>query len=98
MASQVVAGINKNVMSIAKHYIVNNQETHRSGVNEVVDERTLMELYGPPFRAAVQHASGVMCAYVARAMPARTRCLSMLVMFFGGIHCNIPCLPSLYKV
>jgi len=63
MAPQIVAGINKNVMSIAKHYIVNNQETHRSGVNELVDERTLMELYGPPFRAAVQHASGVMCAY-----------------------------------
>eukprot|EP00756_Hemistasia_phaeocysticola_P001761 Hpha_TRINITY_DN11228_c0_g1::TRINITY_DN11228_c0_g1_i1::g.167526::m.167526/K05349/bglX; beta-glucosidase len=59
----VVQGIQKNVMSIAKHYINNNQETHRSGVNEVVDEVTEMELYGPPFDAAVQHAAGVMCAY-----------------------------------
>jgi len=58
-----VLGIQKNVMSIAKHYINNNQETHRSGVNEVVDEVTEMELYGPPFEAAVQHAAGVMCAY-----------------------------------
>ena len=31
-------------------------------VNEIVDEKLLMELYGPPFAAAVQKAAGVMCA------------------------------------
>ena len=63
MVVPVVQGIQKNVMAIAKHFILNNQETHRSGVNELIDEKTLMELYGPPFRAAVQEAAGVMCAY-----------------------------------
>ena len=29
----------------------NHQETDRSGVNELIDEKTLMELYGPPFHA-----------------------------------------------
>ena len=32
-------------------------------MNELVPEKLLMELYGPPFAAAVQHAAGVMCAY-----------------------------------
>jgi beta-glucosidase len=63
MVVPVIRGINKNVMSISKHYILNNQETHRSGVNELVDSTTLMELYGPPFAAAAQHTSGIMCAY-----------------------------------
>ena len=63
IAPAITAGINKNVMSVAKHYILNNQETDRSGVNELIDEKTLMELYGPPFEAAVQEASAVMCAY-----------------------------------
>ena len=63
MVVPIIEGIQKNVMAIAKHYINNNQETHRSGVNEVVDEVTRMELYGPPFSAAVQKAAGVMCSY-----------------------------------
>jgi hypothetical protein len=45
-----------------QHYILNNQETHRSGVNELIDEKTLMELYGPPFAAAAQYTAGYMCA------------------------------------
>ena len=44
MVVPIVRGIQKNVMAIAKHYILNNQETHRSGVNELIDEKTLMEL------------------------------------------------------
>ena len=32
-------------------------------MNELVPEQLLMELYGPPFAAAVAHAAGVMCAY-----------------------------------
>lgn len=60
---QVVAGIQQNVMAIVKHYIGNTQETERTQVNELVDETLLMELYGPPFAAAVANAAGVMCAY-----------------------------------
>lgn len=40
--------------------IGNTQETDRTTVNEIVDETLLMELYGPPFAAAVQHSAGVM--------------------------------------
>ena len=32
-------------------------------MNEIVDEKLLMELYGPPFAAAVRASAGVMCAY-----------------------------------
>jgi hypothetical protein len=70
LVGPLVNGIQENVMSIAKHYIGNTQETHRQGVNEVIDEVphrcsrrsltrwvmevTLMELYGPPFAAAAR--------------------------------------------
>ena len=59
---QIVAGIQLNVFAIVKHYIANNQETDRGTVNALVPEKLLMELYGPPFAAAVQHAAGVMCS------------------------------------
>ena len=70
----LVNGIQQHVMSITKHYIMNNQETDRSGVNEIIDEQTLMELYSPAFGAAAsnvdvhglpstQGTSGYMCAY-----------------------------------
>lgn len=60
---RVVAGIQANVMAIVKHYIGNTQETDRTTVNELVPEKLLMELYGPPFAAAVRNAAGVMCSY-----------------------------------
>ena len=60
---RIVTGVQKNAMAIVKHYIGNTQETDRTTVNELVPERLLMELYGPPFASAVQNAAGVMCAY-----------------------------------
>ena len=68
MLPPVVDGIQQNVMAIVKHYIANTQETDRSGVNEIVDEKLLMEMYGAPFEAAVQgvgsrQAAGVMCEW-----------------------------------
>jgi beta-glucosidase len=60
---RVVNGIQQNVMAITKHYIGNTQETDRTTVNEIVSEKLLMELYGPPFAAAVATSAGVMCAY-----------------------------------
>jgi len=68
MVVPIIQGINKNVMSIAKHYILNNQETQRTEVNELIDEKTLMELYGVPFSAAVQESSGVMCTFHLRVV------------------------------
>ena len=47
-----------------KHWVQNNQEEDRDGVNEVVDERTRWEIYYPPFEAAVSAGAGAtMCAY-----------------------------------
>ena len=74
LVKPLVNGIQQHVMSITKHYIMNNQETDRSGVNEIIDEQTLMELYSPAFGAAAsnvdvhglpstQGTSGYMCAY-----------------------------------
>ena len=63
MVQPIIAGIQKHVMSISKHYIMNSQEFDRHEVNEVGDEITAMELYGPPFAAAAAAGtSGFMCS------------------------------------
>jgi len=52
------------VVATVKHFVANNQETHRTTVSTEVDERTLRELYLPPFRSAVDAGVGsVMTAY-----------------------------------
>ena len=53
------------IIAEVKHYAANNQEANRFAVNEVVDDRTLHEIYLPHFEAAVRdaHAGTVMCAY-----------------------------------
>ncbi|VXB78842.1 Beta-glucosidase [Microbacterium sp. 8M] len=51
----VVRGIQEQgVQACAKHYAINNQEDHRSSVDAVIDERTMRELYLPPFEALVR--------------------------------------------
>src|SRR6266540_1657328 len=60
-----VRGIqSKGVMANAKHYAANNQETNRSTINELIDERTLHEIYLPAFEASVKQGrtGSVMCA------------------------------------
>ena len=45
LVQPVITGIqSKGVIANAKHYVNNNQETDRSGGNEVVDERTRWEM------------------------------------------------------
>lgn len=48
-----------------KHYAANNQENARNTINELIDERTLREIYLPAWEAAVKQASigAIMCAY-----------------------------------
>ena len=48
-----------------KHYAANNQENGRFTVDEMIDERTLREIYLPHFEAAVRrgHVGTVMTAY-----------------------------------
>ena len=59
----VIRGIqSKKVIANAKHWVMNNQETNRKGVIEVVDERTMFELYYPPFEGAIKAGVGsIMC-------------------------------------
>lgn len=44
------------VMATVKHFAANNQEYARHSVSSDVDERTLNEIYFPPFRKAVREA------------------------------------------
>ena len=61
-----IDGIQQNpVIATVKHFAVNSQETNRYSVSSNLDERTLQEIYLPPFTAAVADArvGAVMCAY-----------------------------------
>ena len=55
------------VWSCAKHFVCNDEEENRTNVQILVDERTLREIYLPPFEAAVKdgHVATVMSAYNA---------------------------------
>ncbi|GLB49403.1 glycoside hydrolase family 3 C-terminal domain-containing protein [Neptunitalea lumnitzerae] len=66
MVVPYVQGVQENgVAACVKHFALNNQETDRHGVNVVVDDRALYEIYLPAFKAAVQegHAWAIMGAY-----------------------------------
>ena len=63
MVAQAIRGIQATgIIANAKHWVMNNQETNRKGVIEVVDERTMFELYYPPFEGAIKAGVGsIMC-------------------------------------
>lgn len=66
MAIGYVRGVqDEDVAACVKHYVANNQETNRSKINVMMDERTLREIYLPGFKAAVQEADAraIMGAY-----------------------------------
>jgi beta-glucosidase len=53
------------VQACAKHFVVNNQEHQRAVIDAVIDERSLMEIYLPPFEAVVHdgEVASVMAAF-----------------------------------
>jgi len=60
-----IGGIqSKGVIANVKHFAANNQETDRTTIDELIDERTLHEIYLPAFEASVRqgHSGSVMCA------------------------------------
>ncbi len=64
----VVKGIQSHgVMATTKHYALNDEEVNRTFINIVADERTMREIYLPPFEAAVKlgNTAAVMSAFNA---------------------------------
>jgi beta-glucosidase len=85
------------VWANVKHYAANEQEYRRENINILVDERSLREIYLPPFEAAVKqgHAASVMGAlnavngdFAVRAttwIPKFSRRTGTLMAFFFRI-------------
>src|SRR5258708_2591092 len=65
IAAAEIQGIQSQaVIATAKHFVANDQETYRTLESSDVDERTLQEIYYPPFRASVRAGVGaVMASY-----------------------------------
>lgn len=66
MVAPEIRGIqDQGVIAEVKHYDANNQETDRNGINEIIDERTLREIYLPAFEDAVKDGDvgSAMCSY-----------------------------------
>src|SRR5260370_30710842 len=53
------------VVAMAKHFVVNDQETNRFTINEIIDDRVLHEIYLLPFEMAVKDGdvASAMCSY-----------------------------------
>lgn len=67
MAAAEIEGIqSEGPIADANMYLTMNQESNRFSEDSMVDDRTLHEIYLPPFAAAVEvgHVGTLMCAYV----------------------------------
>ena len=107
MAAANIAGIqSQGVIGEAKHYAGNNQEVNRLTVNDVIDERTLREIYLPAFEASVKQgrAGGVMCAYnkvngpyscendllMNQILKGEWQFNGFITSDFGAVHSTVP--------
>lgn len=66
MAVAEIEGIqSQGILANVKHYAANNQEANRTEVDEIIDERTLHEIYLLAFEASVKegHVASLMAAY-----------------------------------
>lgn len=67
LAGEYIIGVQENpgVIACVKHFAANNPESGRYDVSSDVDERTMQEIYLPPFRHAVEKAKvgSIMSSY-----------------------------------
>ena len=65
MVANYVTGMQSTgTMACLKHFVCNNNELYRKLTNAVVDERALMEIYTPAFKAGIDAGAGsVMTSY-----------------------------------
>nr|WP_199671377.1 glycoside hydrolase family 3 C-terminal domain-containing protein [Salinisphaera sp. Q1T1-3] len=66
MGPAVVNGIQaQGIQTSAKHFLMNEQEANRHGLDVRVDERTMRELYMPGFESLVKNANvtSIMCGF-----------------------------------
>ncbi len=104
-----VNGIQKEgVMANVKHYAANNQEKDRLKINEIIDERTLREIYLPAFEAAVKegNVASVMAAYnevngshctenntlLNEILKNEWHFNGFVTSDFGAVHSTVPCI------
>ncbi|MCD0446069.1 glycoside hydrolase family 3 C-terminal domain-containing protein [Glycomyces sp. A-F 0318] len=95
IAQAYVAGVQeRGVGTTMKHYVANDAETDRFTVDNVIDERTLRELYLRPFEmvAAAVNPWGVMTAYNSvngTTMTAHKELMAVLRDEFGFDGFNV---------
>jgi beta-glucosidase len=66
LAAAYIRGLqSRRVAATIKHFLANEQETHRMTINSVVDERAMREIYLRPFEIAVREANpwAIMSSY-----------------------------------
>ncbi|HTH37146.1 MAG TPA: glycoside hydrolase family 3 C-terminal domain-containing protein, partial [Pyrinomonadaceae bacterium] len=107
MTVEYIRGIqSEQVIATVKHFAANNQETDRKTIDALVDERTLNEIYYPPFRAAVEEAGvlAVMSSYnrlnghhasenfdlLTNVLKKRWGFNGLLMSDWGAVHSTVP--------
>jgi beta-glucosidase len=95
------------VIANVKHYAANNQEQDRQKINEIIDERTLREIYLPAFEASVKEGrvGSVMAAYnqvngefscqneflLSQVLKKEWGFDGFVTSDFGAVHSTVPC-------
>ena len=107
LAAAYVRGIQIHpIIANVKHYAGNNQEQNRMRVNDVIDERTLRELYLPAFEAAIVegHCASLMGAYnkvngayccendvlLNQILKGDWKFAGFVTSDFGAVHSTVP--------
>lgn len=103
-----IKGIQKQgVMANVKHYAANNQETDRLKIDEIIDERTLREIYLPAFETCVKDGkvASIMAAYnkvngnhctendllLNKILKQEWNFEGFVTSDFGAVHSTVPC-------